>query len=642
MKIELVRIENFRAFCYETVELGDYNCFVGRNGSGKSTILYALNVFFRQHKDSSTDLSSLSVDDFHHKNTKSPVRITVTFSDLSEAAREDLADYVRQGKLTVSAVATYNPGTQRAEVRQYGHRLGFEQFRRYFDADKDGAKVADLKEIFSDLRKGEPEVKAASTKSDMTTALQEHEAAHPEKCVLIPSEDQFYGFSKGVNRLAPHLQYVFVPAVKDVAAEADESKDSALGQLLARTVRLRIDFSERVSGLKSQLESQYQAMLDAEQQSLDELSESLQGRLRAWAHPLASAQVLWKQESGKSVKVEEPRATIRLGERDFVGDLPRFGHGLQRSYLLALLQELSELGSASQPTLLMAIEEPELYQHPPQARHLLEVLGTLSRGNAQVLCCSHSPLFIPGDNFEAIRVVRDVGTPCESKVSRVEYAALARDLEAAGQRLLTESGMLAKLYPALNPTLSEMFFCSRLILVEGIEDVAHISAYLELGGLTGEYRRWGCHIVPVGGKSELVKPLAMALRLGLPAYVVFDADTDKTTESEVVQHKKDNRALQLLLGVAEPDEWPGSHLQGPNYYIWSKNLTAAVGDSLGEAWNRAKEQAAQRYGHPGGLAKNPVAIAYAHERAWQDGQRCAELGSLAKSIVEWASTAERG
>ncbi|WP_443197812.1 AAA family ATPase, partial [Pseudoalteromonas sp. GABNS16H] len=37
MNISSIRIENFRAFKDETVEFGNYSCFVGPNGAGKST-----------------------------------------------------------------------------------------------------------------------------------------------------------------------------------------------------------------------------------------------------------------------------------------------------------------------------------------------------------------------------------------------------------------------------------------------------------------------------------------------------------------------------------------------------------------------------------------------------------------------------
>jgi putative ATP-dependent endonuclease of OLD family len=206
MKIESVRIQNFRAFKDETIYFDNYNCFIGPNGAGKSTVMNALNVFFRQYKDSKTDLSKLSIDDFHHKDVSCPILITVTFPDLSESAKEALSDYIRQGKLIVTAKAEYDEGTERAEVKQYGNRLGMTQFREWFEADKSRLPAAELKQIFSNLRSQWPDIATASTKADMAAALNEYEANHPEKCSLIPSEDQFYGISKGANRLAPHIQ----------------------------------------------------------------------------------------------------------------------------------------------------------------------------------------------------------------------------------------------------------------------------------------------------------------------------------------------------------------------------------------------------------------------------------------------------
>ena len=125
MKITSVSIRNFRSFKDETIPFNDYTCLVGPNGSGKSTILCALNVFFRETENTATDLSQLDHEDFHQKNVTEPIEITVTFEDLSPAAQQDFADYYRQGKLIVSAVATFDDTTGKAEVKQYGQRLAF-------------------------------------------------------------------------------------------------------------------------------------------------------------------------------------------------------------------------------------------------------------------------------------------------------------------------------------------------------------------------------------------------------------------------------------------------------------------------------------------------------------------------------------
>lgn len=638
MKISSIRIENFRSFKDETIFLDDYNCLIGPNGSGKSTILNALNVFFRQNKDCKTDMSNLGEEDFHHKNTKEPIRITVTFTGLTDAAKSDLADYVRQDKLIVSAVAEYDFARGYAEVKQYGNRLGIDEFREYFKADGDKAKADELKRIYGVIKSNFNDLPNASTKPAMESALREYEAKYPEKCSLLLSQDQFYGISRGVNRLSPHLQWVFVSASKDITEECEESKDTALGQLLSRTVRSKVNFTEKINELKGKTIKEYQSILNSEQGALNEISESLKSRLESWSHPDISAQVLWKQDSETSVKVEEPWAYIKLGERGFEGDLARFGLGLQRSYLLALLQELTFLPDESAPTLIMGIEEPEIYQHPPQVRYLAETLIDLTEKNSQIIVCSHHQLFIPGDNVEAIRVVREKGSPSESKISKVKYTDLAATLEKAGQKPLKESGMLAKLYPTLNPIINEMFFCNVLILTEGIEDVAFLSTYMMLTKNYTSFRKCGCHFVPVGGKSEIIKPLAMARILGIPCFVIFDADTDKTKPSEIDQHKRENKIIQELLDCPKADEWPNDNIFGKNFAIWRTKFADVIKDEFKDKWDKYKCQAEKYYGHAGELNKNPLLIARTLETAWTDDVVSPVLSKLCTSIVDYAQS----
>jgi putative ATP-dependent endonuclease of the OLD family len=116
MRIETVRVRNFRCFEDETVSFNDYTCLVGANGTGKSAILTALRVFFRDTTPSPTDLLNLQEEDCYRRETSKDVVITVTFSDLGPEAKEDFKHYVRQGKLVVSAVASWNAETRLAAI----------------------------------------------------------------------------------------------------------------------------------------------------------------------------------------------------------------------------------------------------------------------------------------------------------------------------------------------------------------------------------------------------------------------------------------------------------------------------------------------------------------------------------------------
>src|SRR4029077_12753609 len=110
----------------------------------------------------------------------------------------------------------------------------------------------------------------------------------------------------------------------------------------------------------------------------------------------------------------------------------RFGHGFQRSFLLALLQELAATGASGGPKLILACEEPELYQHPPQIRHLGSVFDALTEQGTQVFVCTHSPLFIRGEICEEIRFVAKDREDGEAEVRHLTFDNVAERIEKAG------------------------------------------------------------------------------------------------------------------------------------------------------------------------------------------------------------------
>ncbi|KVF25143.1 hypothetical protein WJ07_11915 [Burkholderia vietnamiensis] len=641
MRIESLRIKNLRTIKDAVVAVDRYNCFVGPNGAGKSTFLFALNVFFRETDGVSTDVTLLCAEDFHRKDTSEPIEITVTFGDLSDDAKQEFKEYFRQDRLTITAKATFDPVSGRAEVRQFGERLGMAEFMEFFRRQGDKAKADELKEIYSGLQK-EFDLPKATSVAAMADVLKTFEADRPDRCILIPSEDQFYGVSKGMNRLQKYLQWVYIPAVKDATAEQSEGKATALGRLLARTVRSKVNFAERLGAVAQQARDEYQKLLDESQGALAGISDSLQNRLMQWAHPDTRLRVSWQQDPDRSVKIEEPFAKIVAGEGTFEGELARFGHGFQRSFLLALLQELASQGETIEPRLILGCEEPELYQHPPQARHLAGVLNTLAEGGSQVLVTTHSPLFVSGNSFESVRLVRrDSATkasyptrPVPSEIGD-EYARIT------GQRPIDPRGSLARIAPILQPTLTEIFFAQRVILVEGIEDVAYINSWLTLTDRMPEFRKAGCHIVPVDSKSNLLRPAIIAKQLEIPVFVVFDGDAD-CKEEHKHHHVRDNAALLKLLGGDDKTAIPAETVWASSYVIWRTNLgdtvDAELQEAIGaEAYEKVKHQAHASYGNVKGLHKNPLLIGAKLALALDNGAKSASLDKLCDLILEFGT-----
>ena len=634
MRIATLRIENFRSFRDETIHFNNYSCFVGSNGAGKSTVLTALNVFFRLSDGHPTDLRELDEEDFHYKETDNPIKITVTFKDLSQEAKNDLSDYVRQGQLVVSAVAEFDQTTKKAVVKQIGQRLGIKAFARFFQASKDGKRVADLKVIYNELKNTYEKLPASGTKDAMSNALNVYEADNPNECELIPSEDQFCGFKRGTNRLSRHVHWVYVPAVKDATSEQVEEKNSALGKLLAWAVRTKVNFDESIKKLREETQDSYQDLLAENQDTLNEISTSLNNRLSEWAHPEASLKLQWKQDLNKSIRVEEPWAHIVAGEGEFKGQLARFGHGLQRSYLLALLQELSFIEDGMDTKLIFACEEPELYQHPPQSRHLAYVLNELSRKGCQVIVSTHNPGFVSGEGFEDVRMVRKEPISSVYSLSFEKYSKIVSNV--TDEQPIQSNATLAKIHQTLQPTLNEMFFTRKLILVEGLEDVAYLQTYFNLLNLSDRFRSLGCHIVPTNGKSELLRPLVISNLMKIPTYLIFDSDADKPDKNgSRKKHSNDNSALLKLVGGDEKTPFPNDTICGAGYTAWYSDITTIVKNEITKKkWDRYMNLVQKDYGYAPGMKKNSLFISSILYKAWEDDTFSESLKSVCYKILD--------
>lgn len=639
MQLAELRIENYRCFKDETIAFDSYNCFVGPNGAGKSTVLTALNVLFR-HDEGPGSVTKMSKEDFHLSNTGKPIRITGTFTDIDDLAQEEFKTYVRQGQLVITSSATWDDDEQAAIVEQYGQRLVMSEFKRYFDADKEGLKADELKEIYRGLREDYPALPNVWVKADMKNALREYEEAHPDDCELEQSKDQFYGWSRGADRLEKFMQWVYIPAVKEVSEEQEEAKNTALGQLLDRTIRQKVDFSEEIERLKEELGERYQAMISEQNSVLDGVGKALQTRLREWSHGGARIDLKWHYDPDGSVSINQPSAQMRLGEGPFLGEVLRSGHGMQRSLLLSLLHELAagEQNLEIEPTLILAIEEPELYQHPPQARHLRSVLESLAHNGSQVIITTHSPYFVSARGVPSVRMTKRSARDSAAHVTSVSLVDISNRLANALEDKPQEpTELMSKIHQIMQPSQRELFFSRVPVLVEGLEDVAFLSTHLHLAGLWDEFRRLGCHFVQCGGKGPMSRPLAVALSFGIPTFCVFDADADETNEGRLEKHRADNQCLLRLLSY-DDDPIQETNLWRPQAVMWQTKIMKEIRKDVGEdEWDSAVGEARQANSMIVGVkGKDALLVTATLETLWERGESSTLLDKATQAILSYA------
>jgi energy-coupling factor transporter ATP-binding protein EcfA2 len=364
VKLETISIRNFRCFEDVTINIDDYTAFIGPNGCGKSAVLSALNVFFGEKTSAIRTPISLSSDSFHHHNHKEPIVIKLTFSKLTTEETMALSNYVRADKLIVSAEATFDSETECAAVRQYGYRMGMPQFAPFFALLNDNAKVDVLTEKFDEQAKAYSiAIDGRKTKAAMENALREFEASHSQLCSEIKSEDQFYGFTKGAHKLKPFLQYIYLPPVKDAVEEEVEARSGILGTLISRIVRSELNLDDELDTIQKDAIEKLRYLFDSHKTGLNKLSSRLTELTKNLFPALAAVTMKWTDDLASQVRVDSPLVNVDINDSTFSGPVSKFGHGIQRSYILALLQLFAETATdAGTAKVIFACEEPELYQ----------------------------------------------------------------------------------------------------------------------------------------------------------------------------------------------------------------------------------------------------------------------------------------
>lgn len=390
---------------------------------------------------------------------------------------------------------------------------------------------------------------------------------------------------------------------------------------------------------------------------LQGLETQLSDTLKCYA-PEARVSLEWAKLADLDFPL--PKAEIKLKEDGYRASVHRTGHGLQRAFILTMLQHLvvakltprsTEEGGKSEgktnessgpdlPSLVLAIEEPELYQHPSRQRHMAAILSKLAIGTipgvakrTQVLYTTHSPLFVGLDRFDQISLLRKEdhaeGKPRITKVTKTNLDSVAEELWVAGGKQgdkYTADTLRPRLQAVLTPWVNEGFFADVVVLVEGEDDRAAILGAAKSMG--HDFDSSGIAIIPCVGKSNLDRPLVIFRRFGIPVYLVWDSD-----QGEKDAKPDSNRLLLRLLGQEE-DDWPNQVKE--HHACFKVKLEQTLSDELGkESFDQFLSETQEELGisKRSQALKNPVALERVIAKAATKGKTSPTLKKIVENII---------
>lgn len=596
MKIKRAHIENFCCLHSVDVSFEEITSFIGPTGVGKSTVLRALDWFFNGEKS-----LALSDDDVHSAAKGGRIVVEVEFDGLTAHDREVLGRYAPDGAESVSVWRTWQNGEDKITGKALAYRP-FEEVRKF-------EKATDLRRAYDELREGDSslDLPKVGSKDKAIEAMRTWELAHREQLTESEVEDtHFFGFA-GQSKLGQLIDFVFVSADLRAYEETDDQKTTALGRILDHAVD-RTEANERLGEIE---ESAHLARQKVHTKVygpvLDDISAALSSEVAKFT---TGRQVMVTP----TVHAPKPaRTTFQVSVRDGAAEtsVHRQGHGFQRALIIAALKYLADRRrpEGDTRTLCLAIEEPELFQHPPQARTfakvLRELVSTSPAERTQVMYATHSPVFLDPAGYHQIRrLCRAVGEA--HPVTEVRQAS-QEDLCRALEGLVDASTVKRRTVGRLAGVFAEGFFAHAVVLVEGKGDEGVILGCAERAGIN--LGAEGISIVEVTGKDNLMISDVLFGTLGVPCHVVFDGDAGKSEgkrqstshlipeqerrdrdlecEREARRTRKKNADLLRYLGTT-PASQPVDETTA-RYTVFEENLEGYLGQHW-PAWDLRRRE----------------------------------------------------
>ena len=395
MRLKRARIQNFRCLADAEISFNSVTTFIGPGGVGKSTVLRALDWFFNGERSLIP-----SEEDICHDATERRIRIEAEFDCLSPEDRAALGKYAPESSDSVVIWRTWESGSDKITGKAFAYPA-FEEIRL-----QDGAMAK--RSAYKVFREANPGLglPAASSVQAVEEAMSAWERDHPEALEEAEvSDTNFFGFA-GQGKMSGLFDYVLVTADLRASEEAQDSKAAILGRILERAVD-RASADEELGELAGQFR---QGQSDIHERhfgpQLDAISKELSDAVSVFTRD-RSIKISPLHAEAKPPRVQ---FSVSVLDQETETRVDRQGHGFQRALLIAALKLLAEHGAASerQGVICLAIEEPELFQHPVQARAFASVLRRLAEDSdhkVQVAYATHSPCFIEPTHFDQIRRV---------------------------------------------------------------------------------------------------------------------------------------------------------------------------------------------------------------------------------------------
>ena len=461
MRLNYVRIENFRNFRFCEVQLGENIVLVGENKAGKSNFIQALRlVLDPSMSDIERRLTAQDFWDGIEPFQNNQISITLQFTDFGN---DPNPDYLPLSLLNGDCIITTAP-----------------------------EPIAQLTYLYANVQQLDSPEQSRFEDYDFK---------------IYPGNNIDKEF-KNIRKLRENIPLMLISAIRDIANDNRVWSRSPLSRLIELTEldsKQLEPFAEKVKAVSDDV---------LELEPLTELQTEIQSRLNSMVGELYTINPELGLNATTVAALEKDLRLFADGEKHRA--LDRSSLGLQNALYLALLalflekQEVRRSKNKERFLPIVALEEPEAHLHPHLQRLVFDdYLNTARNRRQPVIISTHSPHLACSSPINDLVLLRETINEGTDAKSAFQYTS---NLSSRKKKDLDRF---------LDITKSEMLFSKGVLFVEGDVEVILVSEFARI--LNKPLDKFGISVINVYGTNfSIITDLAF--HLGIPFAVLTDGD----------------------------------------------------------------------------------------------------------------------
>jgi len=568
MKFKRIEIKNYRSLEDIVVDLNGLTVLIGANNAGKTSILCAMDMFGSSGR-------MIGTDDFNDPEKDVELALTMECRDGEMGIPKR---FCVNGEFTIKKTYSLNGGkVTLAHFAKVLLNSEFENLRSKWLSTEIRPEIRRLQARYTDLpgyAGGKAKWREKFVEYDRDFYL-----THPDD----PKTKEYYvPWNDSEVPLESLVDIVHVPSMRNIANDGGDGSESYLTKLITMAIEDAQGSDPELAAVIKTSMSDYGSYVRAIKKSVvRELNASLAKHSGRYVKNSIAIEI-----RPPTRVLPAPIPSIVTGDNGRRINIEHAGGGIQRVYLMALLETISEwrgkaMGKrrAARAKLLM-VDEPELYQHPQRQRHMLLTLvglASASKGAVQVMCSTHSPYFIDLGQVDGLRLVRR-GSP--TRILRTTLEGLLDGIPGPRE---TRPGSPEELrtWLDINSThwVTEGFFSKTAVVLEGPGDRNMLLATAKVLGV--DLNQHEMSLVPANGKDKITYLVHIFRTFEIPVYVVWDLDY-RPGSSPTTAQKGHNEPILKLISVGSP----GNHKDldkteiNDRFSCFGTNMTTSLAKDL--------------------------------------------------------------